>query len=182
MRLTRLVFRRLATAPWRCAPPQSNPLLHPPPPPPAAGEEGQPPLHASHERARRRGRGCRHQGPGRQRRLSAKEHGPPCRRSNRAHAPHAQRMIQDDESEVVWGDPDHRLMTMRHLSDELICPAHTTPPQPLASTRGLGLALPSSPHDAHAHFPLLSCDGGRPSHGRATLLLRGRPEAYDKFR
>ena len=94
----------------------------------------------------------------------------------------AQRMIQDDESEVVWGDPDHRLMTMRHLSDELICPAHTTPPQPLATTRGLGLALPSSPHDAHAHFPLLSCDGGRPSHGRATLLLRGRPEAYDKFR
>ena len=44
----------------------------------------------------------------------------------------AQRMIQDDESEVVWGDPDHRLMTMRHLSDELICPAHTTPPQPRA--------------------------------------------------
>ena len=27
--------------------------------------------------------------------------------------------------------------------------------------------------------PLLSCDGCRPSHGRATLLLSGRPEAYD---
>eukprot|EP00964_Phaeocystis_antarctica_P033185 scaffold18834_cov56-Phaeocystis_antarctica.AAC.2 len=51
------------------------------------------------------------------------------------------------------------------------------PPRP-----SLGLALPSSQHDAHAHFPLLSCDGGRPSHGRATLLLSGRPEAYDKFR
>ena len=30
MRLPTLVFRRLATAPWRCAPPQSHPLLHPP--------------------------------------------------------------------------------------------------------------------------------------------------------
>ena len=37
-----------------------------------------------------------------------------------------------------------------------------------------------SPYPAHA--PLLSCDGGRPSHGRATLLLSGRLEAYDKFR
>ena len=32
MRLPTLVFRRLATAPWRCAPPQSNPLLRAPPP------------------------------------------------------------------------------------------------------------------------------------------------------
>ena len=30
-----------------------------------------------------------------------------------------------------------------------------------------------------SHNPLLSCDGCRPSHGRATLLLSGRPEAYD---
>ena len=37
-----------------------------------------------------------------------------------------------------------------------------------------------SPYPAHA--PLLSCDGGRPSYGRATLLLSGRLEAYDKFR
>ena len=50
----------------------------------------------------------------------------------------------------------------------------------------LPLVLPPStpyhrpPHAAHD--PLLSCDGGRPSHGRATLLLSGRLEAYDKFR
>ena len=42
----------------------------------------------------------------------------------------AQRMIQDDESEMVWGDPDHRLMTMRHLSDEPLCCACTTPYSP----------------------------------------------------
>ena len=50
----------------------------------------------------------------------------------------------------------------------------------------LPLVLPPStpyhkpPHAAHD--PLLSCDGSRPSHGRATLLLSGRLEAYDKFR
>ena len=61
-------------------------------------------------------------------------------------APAAQRMIQDDESEVVWGDPDHRLMTMRHLSDELslLLRLHRTPtqhtpahPHPRAAMRSL---------------------------------------------
>merc|ERR1711957_65080 len=48
-------------------------------------------------------------------------------------------------------------------------------------------ALPPVLHSHHkpphaAHNPLLSCDGGRLFHGRATLLLSGRLEAYDKFR
>ena len=56
---------------------------------------------------------------------------------------------------------------------------HTSPPARFASSapaaRVLRSPLPST-------RPTLSCDGGRPSHGRATLLLSGRPEAYDKFR
>ena len=56
-------------------------------------------------------------------------------------APPAQRMMQDDESEVVWGDPDHRLMTMRHLSDELslVAPAphsHAAPARTPSPSRG----------------------------------------------
>ena len=42
MRLTTLVFRRLATAPWPCAPPQSNPLSRAPPLLPLQEKKGSP--------------------------------------------------------------------------------------------------------------------------------------------
>ena len=54
------------------------------------------------------------------------------------------------------------------------------PAHPPLGTLRPALWVLRSPCPAHA--PLLSCDGGRPSHGRATLLLSGRLEAYDKFR
>ena len=52
------------------------------------------------------------------------------------------------------------------------------PPAPSRRRR----AHPYHTPPARRTRPTLSCDGGRPSHGRATLLLSGRPEAYDKFR
>ena len=86
--------------------------------------------------------------------------------------------------------------TRRHLTPPLACeqvrPGQPSTLEPLAAARLLGQGAPcplASPPCAPYHTPAarrtrptLSCDGGRPSHGRATLLLSGRPEAYDKFR
>eukprot|EP00964_Phaeocystis_antarctica_P093720 scaffold60554_cov72-Phaeocystis_antarctica.AAC.2 len=73
---------------------------------------------------------------------------------------------------------------------EQVRPPSTIAPLRCSAPRArysLPLALPPVSHPSHepphaAHNPLLSCDGGRPSHGCATLLLSGRLEAYDKFR
>ena len=86
--------------------------------------------------------------------------------------------------------------TRRHLTPPLACEqvrlGQLSTLEALAAARILGQGAPcplASPPRAPYHTPparrtrpTLSCDGGRPPHGRAALLLSGRPEAYDKFR
>ena len=79
-----------------------------------------------------------------------------------------------------------------HLMHVTRCIGRLSTMEPLPSARLLGqgttcplrrrLSHPYAKPPHAAHDPLLSCDGGRPSRGRATLLLSGRLEAYDKFR
>ena len=73
------------------------------------------------------------------------------------------------------------------------CASASCPPwsrSPRLGSSGKVHPAPSRRRPAHPYHtpavrrtrPTLSCDGGRPPRGRATLLLSGRPEAYDKFR
>ena len=74
-----------------------------------------------------------------------------------------------------------------HLMHVTRCIGRLSTMEPLLSARllGQGTTCPLRRRLSHlyakpphaAHDPLLSCDGGRPSHGCATLLLSGRLES-----